>query len=260
MSSKGEDLRDLVIKEQREKKNESRGGKDGAATKPVVVNREEVCPLLLRVFTSTGGHNNIGEYDRGRTPENEIQIYTWMDATLKELTGLIKEVNPDARRRNTYFNYRVIYPDLRSGRYCHTDLGSTVAGTKGVDDAKTLAECKFTIGDYLDVSISPPNMRGDRMDYGRRGGDRFGGRGGGGGNFRGGDNRRDIDIRDRDFGDNRRGGGGFEGFDRRDGGDERRGDRGNDDRRGGRGNDDRRGRGDRGGGRNRSRSPRDKSV
>jgi len=247
MSSKGEDLRDLVIKEQREKKNESR--KDGPP-KPVVVNREEVCPLLLRVFTSTGGHNNIGEYERGRTPENEIQIYTWMDATLKELTGLIKEVNPDARRRNTYFNFRVIYPDLRSGRYCHTDLGSTVAGTKGVDDAKTLSECKFTIGDYLDVSISPPNMRGDRMDYGRRGGgDRFGGRGGG--NFRGGDNRRDIDIRDRDFGDNRRGGGGFDGFDRRDGGD---------DRRGGRGNDERRGRGDRAGGRNRSRSPREKSV
>ena len=34
----------------------------------------------------------------GSTPENEVQIYTWMDATLKELTGLIKEVNNDARR------------------------------------------------------------------------------------------------------------------------------------------------------------------
>jgi histone deacetylase complex subunit SAP18 len=34
----------------------------------------------------------------GSTPENEIQIYTWMDASLKELTGLIKEVNPDARK------------------------------------------------------------------------------------------------------------------------------------------------------------------
>ena len=29
----------------------------------------------------------------GQTPQNELQIYTWMDATLKELTGLIKEVN-----------------------------------------------------------------------------------------------------------------------------------------------------------------------
>jgi hypothetical protein len=34
----------------------------------------------------------------GATPENEIQIYTWMDASLKEITGLVKEVNPDARK------------------------------------------------------------------------------------------------------------------------------------------------------------------
>ena len=34
----------------------------------------------------------------GNTPENEVQIYTWLDASLKELTGLIKEVNPEARR------------------------------------------------------------------------------------------------------------------------------------------------------------------
>merc|ERR1719360_467494 len=191
---------------------------------------------------------------------------TYFIKNLSLLQGLIKEVNPDARRRNTHFNFRVIYPDLRYGRYCHTELGSTVAGSKGVDDAKTLSECKFTIGDYLDVSISPPGMRGDRMDYGRRGGmnDRFrGGRGGGGRDFgagggrdfgRGGDrsdfgrggDRRDIDTRDRDADRNDRRGGG--GLDRR-GGDERRG------------GDDKRDRGDRGGRdrRERSRSPRDKS-
>ena len=28
----------------------------------------------------------------GNTPTNELQIYTWMDASLKELTGLVKEV------------------------------------------------------------------------------------------------------------------------------------------------------------------------
>jgi hypothetical protein len=31
------------------------------------------------------------------------------------------------------------------------------------------------IGDYLDIAITPPNSRMDRMDYGRRnfGGDRY---------------------------------------------------------------------------------------
>ena len=51
----------------------------------------------------------------GQTPQNELQIYTWMDATLKELTGLIKEVNPESRRRGTYFDFAIVYPDLRQG-------------------------------------------------------------------------------------------------------------------------------------------------
>jgi len=233
-------LRDVVRKEKREKMEAAK----------VNINREETCPLLLRVFTSTGRHNDIKEYERGHTPENEVQIYTWMDATLKELTGLIKEVNPDARRRGTYFNFRIVFYDLRMGRYNHRDIGSTVAGNKGVDDECSLMDSKFTIGDYLDVSISPPSQRNDRMDFGRRGGDRFGGgRGmGGGAGRRFNDDRRDFDRRDND---DRRD------FDRRDNDDRRdfdRRDRGGDERRDRMG-DDRRDRGDerreRGGGRDR---------
>jgi hypothetical protein len=47
---------------------------------------------------------------------------------------------------------------------------------KGPDDNKTLMECRFAIGDYMDITITPPNSRMDRMDYGRRnfgGGDRY---------------------------------------------------------------------------------------
>ena len=54
-------------------------------------------------------------FSAGQTPQNELQIYTWMDATLKELTGLIKEVNPESRRRGTYFDFAIVYPDLRQG-------------------------------------------------------------------------------------------------------------------------------------------------
>jgi len=140
------------------------------------VNREETCPLLLRVFCSTSRHNNIQEYSKGDTPENEIQIYTWMDASLKELTGLIKEVNPDARRRGTFFEFALVYPDLRMGKYLSRDIGQTIAGKQGNDDNKTLGDCKFSIGDYMDIAISPPNQRMDRMDFGRRGGGFGGGR------------------------------------------------------------------------------------
>ncbi len=33
------------------------------------------------------------QYFTGKAPANEIQIYTWKDASLKELTSLIREVN-----------------------------------------------------------------------------------------------------------------------------------------------------------------------
>lgn len=162
------------------------GSKVEKAEKPevpkFVVDREKTCPLLLRVFCSQQRHNNMSEYMKGQTPQNELQIYTWMDATLKELTGLIKEVNPESRRRGTYFDFAIVYPDLRQGPRCNTrDIGTTVAGQKGPDDNMTLKEAKFCIGDFLDVSINSPNGRMDRFGD-RRGG--FGDRGGfGGGRF-----------------------------------------------------------------------------
>ena len=53
----------------------------------------QVCPLLLRVFTRRGGHHRLEEFARrGREPEDEVIMYTWPDATLRELSDLVKEV------------------------------------------------------------------------------------------------------------------------------------------------------------------------
>ncbi|KAJ8882667.1 hypothetical protein PR048_014479 [Dryococelus australis] len=135
------------------------------AEKPV--DREKTCPLLLRVFCNTGRHNNIIDYSRGNVPTNELQIYTWMDATLREITSLVKEVNPEARRKGTYFDFSLVSPDMRSPSYRMREIGSTCSGQKGADDGKTLAQCRFTIGDYMDIFIQPPNRMMPMM---RRGG------------------------------------------------------------------------------------------
>ena len=50
----------------------------------------------------------IVSFPTGNTPSNELQMYTWLDATLKELEGLVKEVNPEARRRGTYFDFALV--------------------------------------------------------------------------------------------------------------------------------------------------------
>ncbi|XP_064594401.1 histone deacetylase complex subunit SAP18-like [Liolophura sinensis] len=120
------------------------------------IDREKTCPLLLRVFCNTGRHHMLSEFARGNTPANELQIYTWMDATLKELTSLVKEVNPDARRKGTIFDFAVVYPDARSPAYRMRDIGTTCSGHKGADDAASLQSKGFQIGDYLDIAITIP--------------------------------------------------------------------------------------------------------
>ncbi len=41
------------------------------------------------------------------------QIYTWMDASLRELTDLVKEVNVHARNRSSRLSFALVYPDRR---------------------------------------------------------------------------------------------------------------------------------------------------
>lgn len=117
----------------------------------------QTCPLLLRVFCSTGRHHGLSEFSHGSTPSNELQIYTWQDATLRELTTLVRDVNPETRRKGTYFDFALVYPDSHSPGYRMREIGVTCSGQKGADDTKTLAQSKFTIGDYLDINITPAN-------------------------------------------------------------------------------------------------------
>ncbi len=79
-----------------------------------------------------------------------------MDATLKELTSLVKEVNVDARKKGTYFDFAIVYPDPRAPVYRLREIGTTCAGKKGADDAVSLASKRFQIGDYIDIAITPP--------------------------------------------------------------------------------------------------------
>ena len=85
------------------------------------------------------------------------------DATLKELMSLVKEVNPDARRRGTVFGFAIVFPDNRRGGFILKEIGSTTTGHKGPEDQITLESKKFQIGDFIDVAIQTPRMgRRDR--------------------------------------------------------------------------------------------------
>lgn len=82
-----------------------------------------------------------------------------MDATLRELAALVKEVNPDARRRGTYFDFAIVYPDPRSAVYRLREIGTVCSGVRGPDDLASLQDKKFIIGDYVDIAISSPSAQ-----------------------------------------------------------------------------------------------------
>ncbi|XP_028412676.1 histone deacetylase complex subunit SAP18-like [Dendronephthya gigantea] len=119
------------------------------------VDREKTCPLLLRVFWTDGRHHRPEEFFR-TVPSNELQIYTWKDATLKELMTLIKEVNPDARKKGTTFDFATVFPNPRQPGFLLKELGTTTAGKKSPADTITLESKKFQIGDYIDVAVQYP--------------------------------------------------------------------------------------------------------
>ncbi|GAB4856955.1 hypothetical protein Ancab_014873 [Ancistrocladus abbreviatus] len=133
----------------------NRGPPSPPRPRPEPVDREKTCPLLLRVFTKIGGHHKREDFkSRGKEPKDEVQIYTWKDATLRELTDLVKEVSPAARRRDAKLSFAFVYPD-KSGQFTLKEVGMTYSYGNGrrLDDSKTLQDLKFEIGDYLDVAI-----------------------------------------------------------------------------------------------------------
>lgn len=127
-----------------------------------VIDREKTCPLLLRVFCNLSGrHNSKNDYLRG-VPGNELQIYTWLDASLKELTRLITEVYPDAKAKGSTFSFCVTWPNPHSRNYGMKEIGSTTIGSKGPDDNATLKSKQFVVGDFLDVAINVARGRENR--------------------------------------------------------------------------------------------------
>ncbi|KAF8059115.1 hypothetical protein HT031_005287 [Scenedesmus sp. PABB004] len=123
---------------------------------PISVDREKVCPLLLRVFAKRGAHHRLEDYaKRGCEPSDELQVYTWPDATLRELADLVKEVRPDARGRGARLSFAFVYPDRRGANVMKV-VGEVWGdgARRSPDDAKSLHQLSFQTGDFLDVAAA----------------------------------------------------------------------------------------------------------
>ncbi|KAF2756835.1 hypothetical protein EJ05DRAFT_45142 [Pseudovirgaria hyperparasitica] len=174
------------------------------AAPPSKVDRQTTTPFLLKLFYRTGAFHRNDEFSPQSHPINQhLQIYTWPNCTLKELSHLLVSALPNVLPSpaiGTRLAFRLVFPDTKntSGppRYMSKDLGSIVVnaepdpqaknapmGDLGGDAEKTLQDARFVIGDYVCCAIFPPLANGDvagppppqapgygGMGYGGRGG------------------------------------------------------------------------------------------
>lgn len=64
-------------------------------------------------------------------------MYTWQDATLREIADFVQKDFEMARKRDSQLSFSFIYPD-NNGKYRRKDVGAVFIGRKGNDDLKTL--------------------------------------------------------------------------------------------------------------------------
>jgi hypothetical protein len=50
------------------------------------VDREKSCPFLIRVFYKVGSTHRVDEFDGDKRPAEEVQVYSWFDANLREIS------------------------------------------------------------------------------------------------------------------------------------------------------------------------------
>nr|CDS30485.1 histone deacetylase complex subunit sap18 [Hymenolepis microstoma] len=81
-----------------------------------------------------------------------------LDATLHELSDLIKSVHVDAQKSGTVFEFAIVSPDPDKPFYRMRNIGSICSGSPADSDKIMLKDCTFRIGDMLDVAITPPPM------------------------------------------------------------------------------------------------------
>ncbi|KAI9022492.1 Sin3 associated polypeptide p18-domain-containing protein [Hyaloraphidium curvatum] len=143
--------------------------------KKFTVEREKVCPFLLRTFVRDGSFHRIEGFTELPPKEDEIDFHTWKDCTLRELASLIAETRPSAATRQAKISFKLLYKDTQRGRYSFTDIGNVLNARTTPDDNKTLSDVKLQIGDLMSIAIfssgdRPAEGPGDRgMGTGPRG-------------------------------------------------------------------------------------------
>ncbi|KNZ72703.1 Histone deacetylase complex subunit SAP18 [Termitomyces sp. J132] len=164
-------------------------GETSPAGQPIVP-REKTAPFLIRTFVKIGSFHRLSLFEDGTLPTtDEQQIFTWKDATLREVLTTLRNTAPlvsEYRHPLARFSFRTVYADsLAKGRFSQKDLGMVYSrdilgepgslnvtaprladedGTREPSERekeeRTLDELRFVPGDFLLVAVLLPKSVG----------------------------------------------------------------------------------------------------
>lgn len=82
--------------------------------------RKRTCPFLLRCFWKLNQHNAPIDYrhaSKGILPNQEVQIYTWLNASLLEINEILKDVIVPMQGANVSVVFNIVYVDNSNGHF-----------------------------------------------------------------------------------------------------------------------------------------------
>ena len=150
-----------------------------------------ICAVLINRFHVLTPSYRLEEFYPSVTLPPQLEIYTWPDCTLRELTHCLVSQKPEvlpSPPTGTRIAFRLIFPDTRppliptngpqAPRFLTKELGSVVVGAPPNDEKdaesrgaqelsrlegeamKTLRDARFVIGDYISCAVFPPLANG----------------------------------------------------------------------------------------------------
>ena len=114
-----------------------------------IVKRVEICPTLIRIFYQKDVHHTVADYAK-EFPSPEVYVYTWIDATLRELSyPIIRSAKlTDVQE----LSFQMVFPNMTEGGWSMKDLGVVDLTDTETIETVTLEGYNFQPGFMLDVS------------------------------------------------------------------------------------------------------------
>lgn len=122
-------------------------------TDDCAVNRLETCPSLIRVFYQKSAHHTIADFVKS-FPSPEIYLYTWADATLKELAYTIAKSIAGSNETIQKLSVKMLEPDLNEGGWIVRALGVVDFVENETSQTQTLQQMGWKPGFLFDVAYT----------------------------------------------------------------------------------------------------------